>query len=67
LSVRPVEKPSGAGLERLAQQRAHGGDVVGRGRLVRQRALAHHRHAQRVVRHQRQEVQVCGMASSAAM
>jgi hypothetical protein len=52
LSVRPVEKPAApacsASRSRPAWRRCRR-----RGGLLRQRALAHHRHAQRVVRHQR--------------
>ncbi len=49
-------EPGGAGLERGAQQVAHRGDVVGGRDLVGDRAIAHHVHAQRVVRHLDQEV-----------
>ena len=50
-------KAGRAGLQRLAHQRAHGGHVLGGGGRAGQRALAHHRHAHRVVRHLHQEVQ----------
>ena len=46
----PGREAGGAGLERRAQQRAHRGDVVVGRDLVGDRALAHHVHAQRVVR-----------------
>jgi hypothetical protein len=46
----------GAGLQGSAQQALHRGDVGWCGDLLCQRTLAHHGHAQGVVRHQGQEV-----------
>ena len=50
-------EPGGTRRERFAQQPLHRGDVLGRGRFLRLRTIAHHRHAQRVMRYLREEIE----------